>query len=168
MVQPRSLLSAFIFRCLDCIIHLLAISKISRLFCGSAGRFVSTLVANSEDRFSGDTAHTTLHFQSSWVRMTATTSSVHFMVMFDEQSQASPPIPLLEFDHFCQFFALNCQLFSHFRKFNRPFYRADEQGGKAPVFRLGKFLFINMAMAFTCVATVLLPIFRCCLTTDRM
>ena len=47
--HPRSLISAFIARCLDSIIFLDCIAEISRLasFCGCAGRFVSGLVGNS-------------------------------------------------------------------------------------------------------------------------
>ena len=45
----RSLISAFVVRCLDSIISLDSIAEISRLasFCGCAGRFVSGLVGNS-------------------------------------------------------------------------------------------------------------------------
>ena len=47
--HPRSLISAFVVRCLDSIISLDSIAEISRLasFCGCAGRFVSGLVENS-------------------------------------------------------------------------------------------------------------------------
>ena len=47
--HPRSLISAFVVRCLDGIISLDSIVDISRLasFCGYAGRFVSGLVENS-------------------------------------------------------------------------------------------------------------------------
>ena len=57
--HPRSLVSAFVVRCLNSIIPILAKSKISRLasFCGCAGRFVSYLVANPDDKFSRDVAH---------------------------------------------------------------------------------------------------------------
>ena len=46
----RSLISAFVVRCLDSIISLNSIAEISRLasFCGCAGRFVSGLVGNSQ------------------------------------------------------------------------------------------------------------------------
>ena len=56
--HPRSLISAFVIRCLDSIIPILAIGKISRLasFCGCAGRFESYLVGNPEDRVSHDVA----------------------------------------------------------------------------------------------------------------
>ena len=49
--HPRSLISAFVFRCLDRIIPLLTIAEISTLasFCSWAGRFESYLVANPED-----------------------------------------------------------------------------------------------------------------------
>ena len=52
--HPRSLISTFVVRCLDNVISLVSISKISRLasFCSWAGRFVSTQVANPKDRFS--------------------------------------------------------------------------------------------------------------------
>ena len=54
--RPRSLISAFVVRCLDSIIPLLAIAEISILasLISWAGRFESTLVANPEDRFSRD------------------------------------------------------------------------------------------------------------------
>ena len=47
--HPRSLISAFVVRCLDSMISLDSIAEISRLasFCGCAGRFVSGLVGNS-------------------------------------------------------------------------------------------------------------------------
>ena len=54
--HPRSVISAFVVRCLDRIILLVSISEISSLFCGWAGRFESTLVANPEYRFSRDEA----------------------------------------------------------------------------------------------------------------
>ena len=59
LAHPHSLISAFVVRCLDSIIPLLAISKISRLasFRSLAGWFESYLVANLEDRFSHDEAH---------------------------------------------------------------------------------------------------------------
>ena len=53
--HPRSLISAFVVRCLDSIIPLVSISEILS-FCDCAGRFESTLVANPEDRFSRDEA----------------------------------------------------------------------------------------------------------------
>ena len=56
----RSLISAFIVRCLDSIIPVVSISKIANLYLASLavqGRFESTLVANPEDRFSRDEAH---------------------------------------------------------------------------------------------------------------
>ena len=48
-VHPRSLISAFVVRCLDSIISLDSIAEISRLasFYGCGGRFVSGLVGNS-------------------------------------------------------------------------------------------------------------------------
>ena len=57
--HPHSLISAFVGCCLDSIISILAIDKISSLylFCGCAGQFESTLVSNPEDRFSDDLAH---------------------------------------------------------------------------------------------------------------
>ena len=56
--HPRSLISAFVVRCLDSIISILAESKISRLasFWNWAARFESHLVGNPEDRFSRDMA----------------------------------------------------------------------------------------------------------------
>ena len=56
--HPCSLTSVFDVPCLDCIIPILAISKISRLHlvCSWAGRFESNLVANRKDRFSRDVA----------------------------------------------------------------------------------------------------------------
>ena len=47
--HPRSLISAFVVRCLDSIISLDSIAEISRLasFCGCAGRFVSCRVEDS-------------------------------------------------------------------------------------------------------------------------
>ena len=54
-VHPRSLISAFIVRCLDSIIPLLAILKVSRLWLALvAEQTRSYLVANPEDRFSRD------------------------------------------------------------------------------------------------------------------
>ena len=54
----RSLISAFVVRCLDSIISLVSISQISRLasLYSWAGWFVSDLVGNPEDRFSCDEA----------------------------------------------------------------------------------------------------------------
>ena len=49
--HPRSLIRAFVVRCLDSIIPLFAIAEIS-----SADRFEPQLVANPEDRFSCDVA----------------------------------------------------------------------------------------------------------------
>ena len=48
-VHPRSLISAFVVHCLDSIISLDSIAKISRLasYYGCTGRFVSGLVGNS-------------------------------------------------------------------------------------------------------------------------
>ena len=52
-VHPRSLISAFVVRCLDSITTELAKAKISRLasVCSWAGWFESYLVQTSEDRF---------------------------------------------------------------------------------------------------------------------
>ena len=58
--HPRSLISAFVVRCLGSIIPLVPISEISSLHLASvtcAGRFESYLVENPEDRFSCDEAH---------------------------------------------------------------------------------------------------------------
>ena len=55
-VHPRSLISAFIVRCLDSIIPLVSISKISSLNLSSVAAQAG-LVANPEDRFSRDEAH---------------------------------------------------------------------------------------------------------------
>ena len=57
--HPRSLISTFVASCLDSIISLVSLSKISSLlpcFFGCAGRFVSNLVENPEDRCSRDEA----------------------------------------------------------------------------------------------------------------
>ena len=54
--HPRSLISAFVVRCLDSIIHLLAIAEISKTLTSPCNRFESQLVANPEDRFSRDEA----------------------------------------------------------------------------------------------------------------
>ena len=57
--HPRSLISAFVVRCLDGIIPLDSISEISSYrpnFCGYVDRFEFNLVANPEDRFSPDEA----------------------------------------------------------------------------------------------------------------
>ena len=58
--HPHSLISAFVVCCLDRIIPLLAIAKISRRGLASlislAGRVESYLVGNPEDRFSRDEA----------------------------------------------------------------------------------------------------------------
>ena len=48
--HPRSLISAFVVRCLESIIPLVSISEISSLYLASAAE--STLLANPEDRFS--------------------------------------------------------------------------------------------------------------------
>ena len=58
--HPCSLISAFVVRCLDSIIPLVSTSKISSLYLASvaAQAGLSTLVANPEDRFSRDEAHT--------------------------------------------------------------------------------------------------------------
>ena len=55
---PRSLISAFVVRCLDSIIRIFAKSKIIRLggLCSRADLFESFLDGNSEDRFSRDEA----------------------------------------------------------------------------------------------------------------
>ena len=47
--HPRSLISAFVVRCVDSINSLDSIAEISRLasYCGCAGPFVSGLVGNS-------------------------------------------------------------------------------------------------------------------------
>ena len=54
--HPCILISAFVVCCLDSIISLVSIFAISRLasLCNWAGRFVSYMVANPEDRFSHD------------------------------------------------------------------------------------------------------------------
>ena len=62
--HPCSLISTFVVHCLDSIIPLVSISenfKPSPSFCGCAGRFECTLVANPEDRFSRDKAHMRAH-----------------------------------------------------------------------------------------------------------
>ena len=58
-VHPRSLISAFVVRCLGSIIPPVSIYEILRLasLCSWAGWFESYLVANPEDRFSLDNAH---------------------------------------------------------------------------------------------------------------
>ena len=55
----RSLISAFVVRCLDSIITSFYIRNFKPLpsFCGWAGQFESTMVANPEDRFSHDVAY---------------------------------------------------------------------------------------------------------------
>ena len=57
--SERSLISAFVVRCLNSIISLLAIAEISRLasFCSCADWFESYLVEIPEDRFSRDEPH---------------------------------------------------------------------------------------------------------------
>ena len=57
--HPRSLISAFIVRCLDSIISSFYTQSFKPLasFCDCAGRFVSYMVANPEYRFSRDKAH---------------------------------------------------------------------------------------------------------------
>ena len=52
--HPRSLISAFVVRCLDSITSLVSILAISSLYLASVE---PTLVANPEDRFSRDEAH---------------------------------------------------------------------------------------------------------------
>ena len=57
--HPRSVISAFVVRCLDSIIHFsfyIRSFKPLSSFRGCAGRFESTLVSNLEDRFSRDEA----------------------------------------------------------------------------------------------------------------
>ena len=64
-----SLISTFVDRCLESIISLVYISEISSLlasFCGCAGRFVSYLVANPEDKFSHDEAHIVTTARFGW------------------------------------------------------------------------------------------------------
>ena len=56
--HPAQFDQRLVVHCLDSIIHLVAIAEPS--FCGCAGRFVSYLVANPEDRFSHDEAHINL------------------------------------------------------------------------------------------------------------
>ena len=53
--HPRSLIGAFVVRCLDSIIPL--VSKPLPRFCGCAGWFESYLVRKPKDRFSHDEAH---------------------------------------------------------------------------------------------------------------
>ena len=53
--ERRSLISAFVFRCLDS--SNTRNFKALASFCGCAGRFVSPLVANPEDRVSRDKTH---------------------------------------------------------------------------------------------------------------
>ena len=58
--HPRSLISAFVVRCLDgtnTSSFYIQNLKPPPGFCGCAGQFESTLVANPEDRFSRDEAH---------------------------------------------------------------------------------------------------------------
>ena len=57
--HPRSLISTFVVRFLDSVIHVLATSEISRLacFCRWAGQFESYLVENPKDRLSRDVAY---------------------------------------------------------------------------------------------------------------
>ena len=57
--HPSSLISAFVVRCLDRIIPLVSISKISSLYLASvaAQAGLSYLVAHPENRFSRDEAH---------------------------------------------------------------------------------------------------------------
>ena len=71
--HQRSLISAFVFRCLDGIICILAVSKISR-----AGWFESYLVGNPEDRFSCDEA--VLHVSSYLLTYTITIYPHIYMV----------------------------------------------------------------------------------------
>ena len=58
-ISPRTLISAFVIRCLDSIISVVSICEISRLASlrSWAGQFESYLVANPEDRFTRDVAH---------------------------------------------------------------------------------------------------------------
>ena len=58
-VHPRSLISVFVVRCLDRIIPILAISKISRLMLvNEAGQVgLSHSLSETPNRFSRDTAH---------------------------------------------------------------------------------------------------------------
>ena len=61
--HPRSLISAFVVRCLDRIILLVSIIRNFKplpSFCGCAGRFVSCLVGLG-DMFSRDEAHVILY-----------------------------------------------------------------------------------------------------------
>ena len=62
--DPRSLISDFVVHCLDSIITLVSISKVSSLYLACAGRFESCLFANPEDRFSRDVAHLALALRS--------------------------------------------------------------------------------------------------------
>ena len=64
LAHPRSLISAFVVRCLDSIIPLVSISEISSLYLASVAEqaCLSYLVANPENRFSRDEAHMLLLF----------------------------------------------------------------------------------------------------------
>ena len=54
--HPRSLISVVVFRYLDSIRHIVAISEILDSICSRAGRFESYLVATPEGKFSRDVA----------------------------------------------------------------------------------------------------------------
>ena len=54
--HPRSLIGAFVVRCLDIIFPPQNFKPLSG-FCGCAGPFESTLAANPENGFSRDEAH---------------------------------------------------------------------------------------------------------------
>ena len=60
--HPRSLISTFIVHCLESSFYIQNF-KPPHSFCGCAGRFVSYLVGNPEDRFSRDEAHLSFNFQ---------------------------------------------------------------------------------------------------------
>ena len=65
--HPRSLISTFVVHWLDSIIPLsfyIQNFKLLPSFCGCAGQFESTLVTNTEDRFSRDKAHIILQLSS--------------------------------------------------------------------------------------------------------
>ena len=62
--HPRSLISAFVVRCLDSTVSLVSISKTCKplaRFYGCTGRFVSYLVTHPDDRFSRDEAHNSFY-----------------------------------------------------------------------------------------------------------
>ena len=93
--HPRSLISAFVVRCLDSIIPLVSISpnfKPLSSFCSCTCRFESTLVTNPEDRFSRDETHlwdTSHKWSNSYRRCLQNLQSVRFLTFEQDHDKSN-------------------------------------------------------------------------------